>query len=124
VRTDSVLAQQALTAIATDKASVFKSNPPGHNTGYRFREERRSKVRNIMSALTVTRSAGHTLRHSFGTLMKANGEDVKTIQELLRHANFKVTMDVYTQAVTDVMRTAHSRGARQIMGTRVEKDDE
>jgi integrase len=28
----------------------------------------------------------HTLRHSFGTLMKANGEDVKTIQELLRHA--------------------------------------
>ena len=40
----------------------------------------------------------HTLRHSFGTLMKANGEDVKTIQELLRHANFKVTMDVYTQS--------------------------
>ena len=38
----------------------------------------------------------HILRHSFGTLMKANGEDVKTIQELLRHANFKVTMDVYT----------------------------
>jgi integrase len=66
----------------------------------------------------------HTLRHSFGTLMKANGEDVKTIQELLRHANFKVTMDVYTQAVTDVKRTAHSRVARQIMGTRVEKDDE
>ena len=41
--------------------------------------------------------------------MKANGEDIKTIQELLRHANFKVTMDVYTQAVTDVKRTAHSR---------------
>jgi integrase len=56
--------------------------------------------------------------------MKANGEDVKTIQELLRHANFKVTMDVYTQAVTDVKRTAHGRVARQIMGTRAEKDDE
>lgn len=68
----------------------------------------------------------HTLRHTFGTLMKANGEDVKTIQELLRHANFKVTMDVYTQAVTDVKRTAHSRVARQIMGPirDGEKDDE
>ena len=58
--------------------------------------------------------------------MKANGEDVKTIQELLRHANFKVTMDVYTQAVTDVKPTAHSRVARQIMGPirEEEKDDE
>jgi integrase len=37
----------------------------------------------------------HTLRHSFGTLMKANGEDLKTIQELLRHATFKVTADTY-----------------------------
>ena len=42
----------------------------------------------------------HTLRHTFGTLMKANGEDMKTIQELLRHSNFKVTADTYTQAVT------------------------
>jgi site-specific recombinase XerD len=25
----------------------------------------------------------HTFRHSFGTLLKANGEDVKTVQELL-----------------------------------------
>jgi integrase len=49
------------------------------------------------------------LRHTFGTLMKANGEDGKMIQELLRHANFKVTMDVYTQAVTEV---------RQIMSRR------
>jgi hypothetical protein len=39
----------------------------------------------------------HTLRQTLGTLMKANGEDVKTIQETLRHAIFKVTMDVYTQ---------------------------
>jgi integrase len=58
----------------------------------------------------------HTLRYTFGTLMNANGEDVKTIQELLRHANFKITMDVYTQGITNVKRTAHSRVARQIMG--------
>ncbi|HEV2465261.1 MAG TPA: site-specific integrase [Acidobacteriaceae bacterium] len=59
----------------------------------------------------------HTLRHSLGTSMKANGEDVKTIQETLRHANFKVTMDVYTQGITAIRRTAHSRVVRQIMGT-------
>jgi integrase len=78
-----------------------------------------------LEAAGITEPVGwHTLRHSFGTLMKANGEDIKTIQELLRHANFKVTMDVYTQAVTDVKRTAHSRVARQIMGEKKEDEDD
>jgi integrase len=51
----------------------------------------------------VARKAGihknigwHTFRHSFGTLLKANGEDVKTVQELLRPANSKITLEVYT----------------------------
>jgi integrase len=57
----------------------------------------------------------HTLRHSFGTLMKANGEDLKTIQELLRHATFKVTADTYTQAVTTVKRDAQARIAKLIL---------
>jgi hypothetical protein len=39
----------------------------------------------------------HTFRHSFGTILKANGEDVKTVQELLRHANSRITLDVYTR---------------------------
>ncbi len=64
----------------------------------------------------VARSAGinknigwHTFRHSFGTLLKANGEDVKTVQELLRHANSRITLDVYTQAVTSHKRAAQSK---------------
>ncbi len=51
----------------------------------------------------------HTLRHTFGTLMKANGEDIKTIQELLRHSNYKVTADTYTQAVTSTKRAAQTK---------------
>jgi site-specific recombinase XerD len=64
----------------------------------------------------VARSAGinknigwHTFRHSFGTLLKVNGEDVKTVQELLRHANSRITLDVYTQAVTSHKRAAQSK---------------
>ncbi len=71
----------------------------------------------LRDVLKITDPVGwHTLRHSLGTLMKANGEDVKTIQETLRHANFNVTMDVYTQAVKEVKRTAHNRVVKQIMG--------
>jgi integrase len=60
-------------------------------------------------------AAGRFLGRHLGTLTRANGEDVKTIQETLRHANFKVTIDVYTQAVIDIKRDAHSRMVRQIM---------
>ncbi|HEX4606344.1 MAG TPA: site-specific integrase [Candidatus Angelobacter sp.] len=41
----------------------------------------------------------HTFRHTFGTLLNANGENPKVVQELLRHASLKVT-DVYMQAVS------------------------
>jgi integrase len=36
----------------------------------------------------------HTFRHSFATLLKANGEDVKVVQEALRHANSRITLKV------------------------------
>jgi integrase len=42
----------------------------------------------------------HTFRHTFGTILNANRENLKVIQELMRHANLKVTMDIYVQAVT------------------------
>jgi integrase len=57
----------------------------------------------------------HTLRHTFGTLMKANGEDIKTIQELLRHSNYKVTADTYTQAVTPLKRAAQTKLVKMIL---------
>lgn len=66
----------------------------------------------------------HTLRHSLGTLMKANGEDIKTIQETLRHANFKVTMDIYTQGTMAIRRDAHTKVVRQLMGEEDEGDEE
>ena len=57
----------------------------------------------------------HTFRHTFGTLLKANGEDVKTVQELLRHANSRITLDVYTQAVNSQKRAAQSKVVRMMV---------
>jgi integrase len=51
----------------------------------------------------------HTFRHTFSTLLKANGEDVKVVQELLRHASAKMTLDTYSQALTPAKRAAQSR---------------
>jgi integrase len=51
----------------------------------------------------------HTFRHSFATLLKANGEDVKVVQESLRHANSRITLDVYTQGLMPTKRRAQGR---------------
>ena len=54
----------------------------------------------------------HTFRHTFGTILNANGENPKVIQELLRHANLRVTMDTYVQAMSDEKRKAQEQGCR------------
>jgi hypothetical protein len=46
--------------------------------------------------------------------MKANGEDLKTIQESPRHATFRVTADTYTQVVTPVKHEAQAKVAKLI----------
>jgi integrase len=48
----------------------------------------------------------HVFRHSLGTIMKTNKEDVKTIHEILRHANSRITLDVYTQGDMTAKRAA------------------
>jgi integrase len=56
----------------------------------------------------------HVFRHSYASLLKANGEDVKVVQESLRHATFQITMDTYTQAVPQAVRSAHSKVVEQL----------
>ena len=57
----------------------------------------------------------HTFRHTFGTILNANGENPKVIQELLRHATLKVTMDTYVQAVSDEKRNAQSKVVEMLL---------
>ena len=37
----------------------------------------------------------HTFRHTYSTLLIANGENVKVVQELMRHASTRFTIEVY-----------------------------
>jgi integrase len=76
----------------------------------------RAHLKPALEAAGIPGNVGwHTLRHTFGTLMKANGEDIKTIQELLRHSNYKVTADTYTQAVTPTKRAAQTKLVKMIL---------
>src|SRR5450631_3263638 len=39
----------------------------------------------------------HTFRHSYSTMLRGAGTDIKVQQELLRHATIQSTMNIYTQ---------------------------
>lgn len=56
-------------------------------------------------------------RHTFSTLIKSLGVDGKVVQELLRHASFKTTMDCYTQVLEQPKRQAQEALAELIMRT-------
>jgi integrase len=51
----------------------------------------------------------HSFRHSLATNLRSLGVDVKVAQELLRHANSRTTLDLYTQAVSADKRNASLR---------------
>jgi integrase len=47
--------------------------------------------------------------HTYSTMLIANGENVKVVQELMRHSNSRTTLEVYTQARFRAKREAQQR---------------
>jgi site-specific recombinase XerD len=58
----------------------------------------------------------HSFRHSLATNLRSLGVDVKVAQDLLRHANSRITMDWYTQAISSDKRNSSGRQIDLLLG--------
>jgi integrase len=66
-------------------------------------------IQPVAKRLGINKRVGwHTFRRTYTTLLHANGEDVKVVQELLRHSSSRITMDVL-RAGADAKRAAQQK---------------
>ena len=50
-----------------------------------------------------------TFRHTYSSTLIANSQNVNVVQELMRHASSRFTLEVYTQAKAEAKREAQQR---------------
>jgi integrase len=113
---DDLRRWQRQSAYATNDDYIFASETMKGKQPYWPDNLMKRHILPVARANGINKRIGwHTFRHSFGTLLKANGEDVKTVQELLRHANSRITLEVYTQAVTSNKRAAQSKVVKMMV---------
>jgi site-specific recombinase XerD len=86
---------------------VFASPANQGRWPYLAQEIMRRHIRPVARKLGISKRIGwHTFRHTYSTLLRSTGAELKIMQELLRHSTIRVTLDTYTQAVTTEKRNA------------------
>jgi integrase len=66
--------------------------------------------RPLQQADQVTKRIGfHSFRHGLATMLRQRNVDIKTAQELMRHANSRITLEIYQQSVGEEKREAQDR---------------
>ena len=81
------------------ETELIFSYPDGQALGQKYLYQ---YYKEILDKVSFTKSEPvgfHTLRHTFITLMLAQGEDVKKVSRWAGHANVKITYDIYAHAI-------------------------
>lgn len=53
----------------------------------------------ILKNVGINQAGTHSLRHTFASMLFANGTDIKTVSELLGHASIQITLNTYVHLI-------------------------
>ena len=97
------------TPYQSSESWVFASPVNQGRWPYLAQQIMRRHILPVARKLGITKRIGwHTFRHTYSTLLRSTGAELKIMQELLRNSTIRVTLDTYTQAVTAEKRTAQA----------------
>lgn len=73
-------------------------------------EEKRPnrRLQSICRRLNMEPRPLHSIRHSYATRLFEEGVDIKTVQELMGHSDYKTTLDIYTHVMPEKKKEAVS----------------
>jgi integrase len=74
------------------------------------------RLRRLIACADLPRIRFHDLRHTFATLMLANGEHPKIVQEALGHSDIGMTLNRYSHVTMNMQKEAASRLDRLVDG--------
>lgn len=107
---------QTLWALGEETKTALKKNPDLERNPYilgtvsktsrPYNPSQLSKDFALLCKLNGFTCTFHGLRHTFATMMIAEGADIKTVSSYLGHANASMTLDVYAEADPEAKRMA------------------
>jgi integrase len=112
---EDLKAWRAVAPYAGDNDWVFASHVTKGKRPYWPDMILKRHIRPLAKKLGIKKNIGwHTFRRTFSTLLAGNGEDIKTTQELMRHANPNITLALYMQAIPDRVREAQGKVVKMV----------
>ena len=107
---EALLAWREVAPYPEDDAWVFASHRTHGLKPYYPDMILKRHIRPTAKKLGIEKNIGwHTFRRTYSSLLVANKEDVKVVQELLRHATSSMAIGLYAQAFSENARQAQSK---------------